>query len=391
MQKKWILLTAVVLGFGSSLPLPVQANEAISQQTKKTTLTSEELYTLYYVPPLYSDVGSITPELQLKKSGASVTGSSVYREGWCGNESPQTEKVLGKWTDKSVKLTISSSSGKETLEGTLDIPTEIIIGKSSNKRLFALIKNTRLADDSISKRKISYPGFPESSQALSLEKEARRQSVNDPKLAETTWLKALAIWDKLPPTNLERIEARIRFAKFYCTSKSKYDLADIGKSADACRMFSEVSRMVAAQEQSKEASTDPERWIDILKELTWFYENTKNTEKSEQTFWQMISWMKRIPDNAVQVARALDRRANQLSQKNPKESERLKLQALALWKTQSDKNREVAAYYDIIDWYRKKNQFVDAENKTRELAKSVGLNPSEVQLGPDFRKLKSSN
>lgn len=79
MQKKWILLTAVVLSFGSSLPLPVQANEAISQQTKKTTLTAEELYTLYYVPPLYSDVGSITPELQLKKSGASVTGSSAIR------------------------------------------------------------------------------------------------------------------------------------------------------------------------------------------------------------------------------------------------------------------------------------------------------------------------
>ena len=238
MQQKWIFLPAVFLGLSLCLTLPAQANEGfVSEQAKRTTTSAEEIYNLNYVPPLYGSAGAITPEVHLKRSGSSISGSSVYTEGWCGNEKPQIEKMTGKWVGRELKVTMVSSTGKETLDGVLDPNSGIIVGKSSNKRLFALIKKTKGASNLTPKMdKDKYAGQSEALNALDLEKEARRQSVSNPKLAEATWLKALSLWDKLPPNDLGRIEARIRLAKFYCSNK--YDLTDIKKSPEACKMFS---------------------------------------------------------------------------------------------------------------------------------------------------------
>lgn len=350
--------------------------------------TALTIYTLNYLPPMEGYSGSITPRVTLQRDGYAVAGSSSYGNGRCGNGVPNRSQITGYWNSDEVNLSLGSDSPTLTLSGKEDTNTGIVSGHASNGRLFALVPGEVHLKLSTGRTPYSKRNAVPNKEADELEQWARRQMIINPPKAKALWLEALNLRDKQTCSALDRIEARIRLAHFYCDVNRPTEDPASGLGGDASSakaVFHEVENMVASNSASKEANADPNRWAGILESTLYFYDCMHDSIKSESTFWEMISWLERSPENAEVVANQLENHARNYY-KDFRKAEKIRLQALEIWKRIPDKNIQARAFNSIIYWYRSKREYPAAEEKTRELAKLLGLNPAELQFPESFRQ-----
>lgn len=391
----------VLTPFMAPLIAPAQAQPPVLAQLPASSYYEESRsrydmpYMLEYLPPLMGARVMIVPSVSLKKTGAQVEGSASYRVGWCGNDAPTRKTVSGQWNGAKIALELKDYDGKTdvSLKGDVEPKSGVVRGTASfadgATRKFALIPGK---EGSLSGYNFPRPDrsddkpYPELTEAKKLQEYAHHISTMHFPKALATMNQAMAIYNKLPASDIRRLEAAMTLVHFY--ANPNIETSDSGKSnicgkvREAQHALAAVQQMIDHPDPSWEEGARGQRFVMVLQDAVQFYSMQKKEAEVDKLYTKMIAVLNKKEDAKYTLPQALERWSNSSTDKLRKE--KLKLQALTCYDKLYDLPTRIGARNAMVMWYLQYDMRDKANLQVQEIARMLGMPDNNLHISSTY-------
>lgn len=391
----------VLTPFMAPLIAPAQAQPPVLAQLPASSYYEESRsrydmpYMLEYLPPLMGARVMIVPSVSLKKTGAQVEGSASYRVGWCGNDAPTRKTVSGQWNGAKIALELKDYDGKTdvSLKGDVEPKSGVVRGTASFAdgvtRRFALIPG-----ESSSLSGYNYPkpdrsddiSYPELAEAKKLQEYAHHISTMHFPKALAAMNQAMAIYNRLPASDIRRLEAAMTLVHFY--ANPNIETSDGGKSnicgkvREAQHALAAVQQMIDHPDPSWEQGARGQRFVMVMQDAVQFYSMQNKEAAVDKLYTKMIAVLNKQDDAKYTLPQALERWCDSSNDKLRKE--KLKLQALACYDKLYDLPTRIGARNAMVMWYLQYDMRDKANLQVQEIARMLGMPDNNLRLSSNY-------